>query len=59
VNIASRVQNLATTRSILATEPVIDYPETAKLLDMSGLKVSSQHAALRGVNEEVKLYEIP
>jgi class 3 adenylate cyclase len=59
VNIASRVQNLATTRSILATEPVVDYPQTAKLLDSSGLKALPQHATLRGVNEEVTLYEIP
>jgi class 3 adenylate cyclase len=59
VNIASRVQNLAITRAILATEPVVDYPETSKLLARSGLKPVAQHASLRGVNEEVKLYEIP
>ena len=59
VNIASRVQNLAVARAILATEPVIDYPETAKLLDRSGLKALPQHAELRGISEEVKLYGIP
>jgi class 3 adenylate cyclase len=59
VNIASRVQNLAVTRSILATEPVVEYPETAKLLSNSGLKPTPQHASLRGIDEKVKIYEIP
>ncbi|MCC6948586.1 MAG: adenylate/guanylate cyclase domain-containing protein [Bradyrhizobiaceae bacterium] len=59
VNIASRVQNLATTRSILATEPVVEYPQTMKILDGAHLKALPQRAELRGVNEEVKLYEIP
>ena len=59
VNIASRVQNLAVSRAILATEPVVDYPETANLLAHAGLKPAAQRAALKGVNEEVKLYEIP
>lgn len=59
VNIASRVQNLAVTRAILATEPVIDYPETSKLLKESGLQPMPQQAALKGVLEEIRLYEIP
>lgn len=59
VNVASRVQNLATTRSILATAPVIEYPETSKLLDASGLRALPQQIELRGINEEVKVYEIP
>jgi class 3 adenylate cyclase len=59
VNIASRVQNLAVSRSILATEPVVEYPQTAKLLSASGLKPMPQHASLRGIDEKVKIYEIP
>jgi class 3 adenylate cyclase len=59
VNIASRVQNLAVSRAILATKPVVDYPETAKLLVHAGLKPAARHAALKGVHEEVRLYEIP
>jgi class 3 adenylate cyclase len=59
VNIASRVQNLAKSRAILATEPVIEYPQTTQLLDSSGLKPTAQRAELRGVSEEVKVYEIP
>jgi class 3 adenylate cyclase len=59
VNIASGVQNLAVSRAILATEPVVDYPKTANLLAHAGLKPAAQRAALKGVNEEVNLYEIP
>jgi class 3 adenylate cyclase len=59
VNIASRVQNLAVSRAILATEPVVDYPETSKLLKQSGLQPHPRQASLKGVLEEVKLYEIP
>jgi class 3 adenylate cyclase len=59
VNIASRVQNLAESRSILATDSVVKYPETSKLLQSSGLEPTPQHAALRGINEEVKIYAIP
>jgi class 3 adenylate cyclase len=59
VNIASRVQNLAVTRAILATEPVIRYPQTSQLLAHSRLEPVPQQAVLRGVNEEVKLYQIP
>jgi class 3 adenylate cyclase len=53
------VQNLAASRSILATDSVVEYPQTSKLLEASGLKPMPQQAALRGINEEVKIYEIP
>lgn len=59
VNIASRVQNLAASRAILATEPVVEYPATAQVLAQAGLTPIPQHVALRGVDEKVKLYEIP
>ena len=59
VNIASRVQNLAASRAILATEAVVEYPATAAVLEHAGLTPVPQRAALRGVDEEVKLYEIP
>ncbi|MEX0853751.1 MAG: adenylate/guanylate cyclase domain-containing protein [Bauldia sp.] len=59
VNIASRVQNLAQSRSIFATEPVVDYPESAALLKLHGLMPTPQQIQLRGVTEKVKIYEIP
>jgi class 3 adenylate cyclase len=59
VNIASRVQALAASRSILATEPVVDNPQAAALLETSGLKPVMHRAALRGISDEVAVYEIP
>ncbi|HEX4113687.1 MAG TPA: DUF5939 domain-containing protein [Stellaceae bacterium] len=60
VNIAARVQGLATSRAILATGAVIDHPETARLLDASGVKpVEYMHAPLPGVTNELTLYELP
>jgi class 3 adenylate cyclase len=59
VNIASRVQNLATSRSIFATGAVIDNPTSSELLAKSGLKPQAQRSALRGIADEVVLYAIP
>ena len=58
VNIASRVQGLAISQSILATAPVIDNPQSASLLG-SGEKPKAQRHVLRGVGSEVAVYEIP
>jgi class 3 adenylate cyclase len=59
VNIASRVQGLAQTRSILATAPVIDNPRSAEVLGSKGQKPMAQSHPLRGVAAEVAVYEIP
>jgi class 3 adenylate cyclase len=59
VNIASRVQALAASRSIVATEPVVDNPQAAALLETSGLRPVMRRAALRGISDEVAVYEIP
>ena len=59
VNIASRVQGLATSRSILATAPVVDNPKSASLLGSNGHKPMAQSHALRGITSEVAVYEIP
>ena len=58
VNIASRVQGLAISQSILATAPVIDNPQSASLLG-GGEKLKAQHHVLRGVGSAVAVYEIP
>jgi class 3 adenylate cyclase len=58
VNIASRVQNLATSSSIYATGPVIADPHSSNMLDRAGLKPSAHDAALRGIAERVAVYEI-
>ena len=59
VNIASRVQNLAQSRSIFATGSVVEHARASKLLQASGLTPVAQRAALRGVTDELTVYEIP
>jgi class 3 adenylate cyclase len=59
VNIAARVQGLAVSRSIFATKPVVANQRTAQLLDDAGLTPVPQQAALRGVADELTVYQIP
>jgi class 3 adenylate cyclase len=59
VNIAARVQALADSRAILATGPVVSHPQASTLLETNGLKPVSQRRALRGITDEVAVYEIP
>ena len=59
VNIAARVQALADSRTILATRPVVTNPQASALLETSGLIPTAQHRALRGIADEVDVYEIP
>jgi class 3 adenylate cyclase len=59
VNIASRVQDLANSRAILATDPVVNHPGACDLLETSGLKPIAHRRALRGVAEQMSVYEIP
>jgi class 3 adenylate cyclase len=59
VNIASRVQGLAVSQSILATASVVDHPQSTDLLERNGQKPMMQSQALRGVTSEVAVYEIP
>ncbi len=59
VNIAARVQGLATSRSIFATRSVVDYPASVRVLGDSGCAALAQQIALRGIAGEVAVYEIP
>ncbi len=59
VNIASRVQGLADSRSIFATGPVVENAGSARLLESAGLSPVQQRHMLRGIADEVMLYEIP
>ena len=59
VNVAARVQGLADSRTILATGPVVSHPQASILLETNGLKPMSQRRALRGITDEVAIYEIP
>jgi class 3 adenylate cyclase len=59
VNIASRVQGLATSRAIFATGAVVEDARTSGLLQSSGLEPVAHSAELRGIANEVNVYAIP
>jgi class 3 adenylate cyclase len=59
VNIAARVQGLASSRAIFVTQPVVEDPNTAKILQSQSLRPSMRRAALRGIADETTVYEIP
>ena len=59
VNIAARVQGLATSQSIHITGPVIDAPAVAAILDHGAIKPIQKQAALRGIADKIVVYEIP
>jgi class 3 adenylate cyclase len=59
VNIASRVQGLATSRAIFATGPVVENAQTSSLLAEKGLAPVARQRALRGVSDDYAVYEIP
>ena len=59
VNIASRVQGMAVSRSILATGAVVDHPSTSALLESDGIKPTARRLPVRGIADELSVYEIP
>jgi class 3 adenylate cyclase len=59
VNIASRVQGLATSQSIFATNAVVSDARAAEVLDQANVTPVSKGAMLRGVASEMSLYVIP
>jgi class 3 adenylate cyclase len=59
VNIAARVQGLATSQSIHITGPVIDAPAVTAILDKAAITPIQRHAALRGIADKMLVYEIP
>ncbi|UVC10815.1 adenylate/guanylate cyclase domain-containing protein [Rhizobium sp. TH2] len=59
VNIASRVQHLATSQEIFATGSVLDDPQASSLLTDRGLSPVSRNVALRGVSNEITVFAIP
>jgi class 3 adenylate cyclase len=59
VNIAARVQGLATSRSIHATGGVVEEPAVSAILKERAIKPIQKEAALRGIADKVLVYEIP
>ncbi len=58
VNIAARVQGLADSRSIFATEPVVTDHAVAGILREHNLVPQPQRALLKGIKDELTVYEI-
>lgn len=58
VNVAARVQALATTDAILATGPVVRGAGAAAILEARGLAPRVQERTLRGVATAMPIYEI-
>ena len=59
VNIASRVQGLATSTAIFATDQVLRHLEAARMLESSGVTPTRNEQKLRGIAERVAVFEIP
>lgn len=59
VNIAARVQGLATSHAAYATEPVVRHPGAARLLAQAGLQPRPRTCTLRGISQDYTVYEIP
>ena len=58
INIASRVQGLAASRSIMVTESVVENAHARALLETKGLKPTPRRVALSGIADKVSVYEI-
>jgi class 3 adenylate cyclase len=59
VNIAARVQGLAMSHAIFATEPIVKDPTVAVMLASAGIEPVPQRCNLRGIADELTVYEIP
>ena len=59
VNIAARVQGLASSRAIFATKPIVEHPLVSRLLESSNIQPAMHRVSLKGIAEQVTVYEIP
>ena len=59
VNIAARVQGLATSRSIFATRQVVTDSKASKLLQSNGIAATPEKRLLRGIANQFEIFEIP
>jgi class 3 adenylate cyclase len=59
VNIAARVQGLATSRSIFATRRVVRDSKASKLLQLNGIAATPEKRSLRGIANQFEIFEIP
>ncbi|BAX91561.1 adenylate/guanylate cyclase domain-containing protein [Mycobacterium shigaense] len=59
VNVAARVQSLSTAQEIHITDPVINAPGVAAVLQKEAIRPVRKEAALRGIADKMVVYEIP
>jgi class 3 adenylate cyclase len=59
VNVAARIQGVADARAICATGSVVDDPQSSRLLKTVGVRPKPHSAVLRGIPDEMTIYEIP
>ena len=59
MNIASRIQSLAASRAILATGNVVQDKQATAVLAANGLTPVERRASLRGIVDEMSIFEIP
>jgi class 3 adenylate cyclase len=59
VNIAARIQGLASSRAIFASKSIVEYPQSSLVLQDAGIAPSRQSTKLKGVAGEVAVYKIP
>jgi class 3 adenylate cyclase len=58
VNIAARVQGMADPSAILATKPVLENAGVGRVLSEAGFTATARQSSLRGVSEEMTVYEV-
>jgi class 3 adenylate cyclase len=56
VNIASRVQALATDDSIFATQAIVRHADSAWLLSSRGVNAKPQDVSLRGIGDRMPVF---
>ena len=59
VNMAARVQAMASSFAIFATASIVEDAQSSGILEKSGLTPLQQRATLRGMAEETLVYQIP
>jgi class 3 adenylate cyclase len=58
VNIASRVNELADPAAILATKPIIESSEVARVLSEASYRTTRRSSQLRGLSDEFEIFEV-
>jgi class 3 adenylate cyclase len=59
VNIAARVQGIAEARRICVTEAIVDNRKVAEQLRVAGLEPVRKRTLLKGITDEITVFEIP